>query len=326
MINDTIPATNCSEINDYNVITMGTFDGVHIGHQELIRKVIERARKNNGRAYVITYYHHPKETFNPNLGSYLLTEKERKTKLLQDLGVDCIAYLHFDHEMSKMAAEDFIRKILHDQFKAKEIIFGYDCHFGLERKGDYKFLKSHEKTYGYKSFMVRPVLYRRRVVSSSLIRNLIREGDVERAAFFLGRNYDLHGKVEHGDKIGRVIGFPTINISPSDSMKLLPATGVYFGKVLIDHQEYFCLTNVGYSPTLKNTENKRVEGYILDYEGDLYNRSVIVEFMKKIREEKSFAAIDRLVKAIEQDVKVARQYIQDLAQIKRREDVTTEID
>jgi riboflavin kinase / FMN adenylyltransferase len=310
MIEYSSPEMERIDDNDFTVVTMGTFDGIHLGHQKLLRKVIARARKNNGKSVVITYYHHPKETFNENLGAYLLTEKERKTEILTRFGIDIVAYLRFDRKMALLKAEDFIRDILVDKFKAKEIVFGYDCHFGHKREGNYKFLKEREQNYGYRSFMINPVKLDHQIVSSSLIRNMIRDGQAKKAAKFLGRNYDIYGTVEDGEKVGRHLGFPTINIRPSDHLKLLPGKGVYLGRVFFDEKTFFCLTNVGYCPTIKQLKEKIVESYIIDYDGDLYKRDVRVEFIQKIRDEKDFSGQEALRGAIRNDIMIARSYIE----------------
>lgn len=298
----------------YPVITMGTFDGVHLGHQKLLQKVVSRARKMNGESVVITYYHHPKETLTDSLTSYLLTEKEKKTALLNNLGIERIIYLQFDQEMSRIRATDFLQEILIARVKMKEIVFGYDCHFGYKREGDFHFLKDKEATYGYRSYLLKPVKIAGKIVSSSLIRNLIRAGEVKEASKYLGRYYDLEGDITSGSGIGKKIGFPTLNLIPTDPYKLIPANGVYLGKALIAGKHFFCLTNVGYCPTLKVLDERTVETFLLDFEGEIRDKRINVSFMTRLRDEEKFADTESLIKAIQMDQQRAKKLIEELSQ------------
>ena len=293
----------------YPVVTMGTFDGVHLGHQKLLRKVISRAQKMNGESVVITYFHHPKETLTTSLSSYLLTERERKTDLLKQIGIDQIFYLQFDKEMARMKAGEFLTEILIKRVGAREIVFGYDCHFGNGREGDYHFLKKKEKTYGYRSFLIKPVKIAGDIVSSSLIRNLIRSGQVSEAKSYLGRYYDLEAILIKGLGIGKKIGYPTLNLKPTDPYKLLPANGVYLGKAFTAGQEFFCLTNIGYCPTLKQLDERSVESFLLDFTGEIREKRINVNFITRLRDEIKFPDTDSLSKAIQQDIKVAGELI-----------------
>jgi riboflavin kinase/FMN adenylyltransferase len=219
-------------------------------------------------------------------------------------------YLQFDEEMVEMRAEEFLRRILIEKVKAKEIVFGYDCHFGYRREGDYHFLKDNENFYGYRSSLIKPVRIKGKIVSSSLIRNMIRAGEVTEAEKFLGRYYDLIGTVGTGSGIGRELGFPTLNVIPIDSFKLLPANGVYFGKACFAEQEHFCLTNIGYCPTLKHLDERTVETHLIGFEGDLYNRKISISFITRLRDEEKFSDKNSLQRAIEKDRQVADKLIE----------------
>lgn len=297
----------------YPVVTMGTFDGVHIGHQKLLQTVISRAKKKEGNSVVITYYHHPKEVLTESLTPYLLTEKSRKTELLKQLGIEHIIYLQFDRQMAQMKAEQFLKEILIDQVGMKEIVFGYDCHFGHEREGDYHFLKNHEKLYNYHSYTIKPVKIDKKIVSSSLIRNLLREGQVSRVKQYLGRFYDLEGTVATGDGIGHKIGFPTLNILPADPYKLIPANGVYFGQAILpEGRSFFCLTNIGFCPTLKQLGERTVESFLIGYEGgELYGQRINVSFISRLRNEIEFSDREALIRAIDKDLEIAEKMIED---------------
>ncbi len=292
----------------YPVITMGTFDGVHLGHQKLLKILSIKAKEKNGEAIVITYFHHPLETIHKKTFPYLLTEKDRKERLLKKYGADCVFYLHFDNKMADMQPENFLEDILINEIKAKEFVVGYDTHFGKERKGDFLFLKENEDKFGYLVDLVEPLKIRNRIISSSLIRDLIREGNMQEAAEFLGRNYSMTGMVIKGHRIGRGIGYPTINLRPFDAHKLIPAIGVYICEILVNSRKFIGVTNIGYSPTLKQISIKEVETYIIDFEGDLYERKVEIVFHKRLREELLFDSKHDLVEAIRHDVEVAKEY------------------
>ncbi len=295
----------------YPVITMGTFDGVHLGHQKLLKILSLKAKEKNGEAVVITYFHHPLETIHKKTFPYLLTEKDRKEKLLKKYGADCVIYLNFDGKMAEMLPEQFLLDILIKEIHAKEMVIGYDTHFGKERKGNFQFLKINEEKFDYRVDLIEPLKIHNRIVSSSLIRDLIREGNMNEVAEFLGRNYSLSGLVIKGHRIGRDIGFPTINIQPFDPHKLIPAIGVYICEIYVNSHKYIGVTNIGYSPTLKKISVKEVETYIIDFQGDLYNKKVEIVFHKRLREELMFASKIELVDAIKNDVEEARRYFEE---------------
>lgn len=297
--------------SEYSALTMGTFDGVHIGHQKLISKVLERADENSGKSLVLTYNNHPREVLRKINHPYLLTEKGRKESLIRELGIDEVAFLQFDYELSLISAEDFLDRYLYRKFRPKEIVFGYDCHFGHLRKGDYHFLERNSKKYGFKTLLIEPVKVCGKIVSSGYIRELIRKGAVEKAALMLGRYYDMQGVVIGGKRIGREIGFPTVNIKATDEMKLIPAKGVYLGRTFIDGEKYYCLTNVGHAPTLKKNFEKQVECHLLHYSsGELYGKLLLIEFIHRIRDEIEFGSKKELVNAIMKDKEYALSWIE----------------
>lgn len=290
------------------VITMGTFDGVHLGHQKLLKYLVEKAKQIQGEAIVISYFHHPLETIHRKTFPYLLTEKRAKEKLLKDLGIDCVLYLNFTPELAAMEPEEFLKEIIIDEIGAAEIIIGYDTHFGKNRKGDYKFLQKAAAKFGYKIELVPPLKIDNRIVSSSIIRDYIREGNMVATQRLLGRDYSIAGIVQTGHKIGRGLGFPTINIKPADKNKLIPALGVYLCRVQVGDELHFGLTNVGYSPTLKTSGILEVETHIIDFNGDLYDKQVEVFFIRKLRDEQYFKTKEHLVNAIKQDLETAREF------------------
>ncbi len=290
------------------VVTMGTFDGVHLGHVKILNQVVKKAKEKKTKSVVITYYHHPLETIHKKTFPYLLTERENKEKLLKDCGIDCVLYLDFDEEMAQMQPKDFLKKIIIDEINAQDLVVGYDTHFGNSREGNYQFLKDRSSIYNYYIELIEPEKINNHIISSSLIRDYIREGDMQYASELLGRNYSIHGSVQLGHRIGRKIGFPTINLLPLDANKLIPAIGVYICEVLVEGKKNLGVTNVGYSPTLKTTRIKEIETHILDFDDDLYHKEVKVCFNKKLRDELQFKNKIELIEAIGKDIIETREF------------------
>jgi len=292
----------------YPVVSMGTFDGVHLGHQKLLKALRAKADEVGGDAIVITYHHHPLEIIHKKTFPYMLTEHSRKEELLKDFGVDCILYLDFNEHMAGMEPIEFLQNIIVGELKTKELIVGYDTHFGKFRQGNFDFLKQQAEYYDYKVNLIEPFKLHSRIISSSLIRDFVREGDLVDAAHCLGRYFSVLGNVSAGHRIGREIGFPTINVIPSDTNKLLPGIGVYICEVNLHGKIYKGVTNIGYSPTLKNTSYKEVETFILDFSKDVYHQDVEIIFHRKIRDEINFSGVEDLVMEIQQDVIKTREY------------------
>ncbi|MDA3813204.1 MAG: bifunctional riboflavin kinase/FAD synthetase [Candidatus Cloacimonetes bacterium] len=290
------------------VVTMGTFDGVHRGHVKLLKQAVKKAKEKKTKSVVITYYHHPLETIHKKTFPYLLTERENKEKLIKECGIDCVLYLEFDEEMAQMQPEDFLQKIIITEIGAQVLIVGYDTHFGNSREGNYQFLIDRSSIYNYCIKLIEPVKIDSHIISSSLIRDYIREGDMQYVSKLLGRNYSIHGSVQLGHRIGRKIGFPTINLQPLDTNKLIPAIGVYVCEILVEGKKYFGVTNIGYSPTLKTTRIKEIETHILDFDDDLYHKEVEVCFNKKLRDELQFNNKNELIEAIGKDIIETREF------------------
>jgi len=297
---------NCNFKNP--IVAMGTFDGVHLGHQVLLKRLVEKAKELNGDAVVLTYYHHPLETIRKKTFPYLLTERDKKESLLKSFGIDCVLYLNFTTEMSNLSARRFIEEILVKEIQTRNLVVGYDTHFGKDRSGDHQFLEDISVDYNLDVELISPLKIRNRIVSSSIIRDLIREGNMLEVKRFLGWSYSLSGLVTRGHRIGRDLGFPTINLEPDDKNKLIPALGVYLCEVLVENKHYYGLTNVGYSPTIKTTGILEVETHIIDFDGDLYGRQVEIIFNKKLRDELFFKSKQELIAAIKNDMKIAREF------------------
>jgi len=288
------------------VVTMGTFDGIHLGHQKLIKELVKRAKAISGQSIVITYFHHPLETIYQNPFPYLLTEIESREKLLKELGIDCLLYLNFDMTMAAMEPLTFLRDVLYKELQPSEFVLGYDTHFGKNRQGNFDFMKQHADDLGYKVDCVEPFRLNGKIVSSSWCREYIRAGRVSELPAILGRAYALSGTIVRGNRIGHQLGFPTINLKWNDPNKLIPKTGIYLSKVLIADKYYWGVTNIGYRPTVIDKSDLTVETHILDFSQELYGEKVMITFEKRIREEFKLKDRAELIQYIKQDIAQAR--------------------
>ncbi|MCT4598754.1 MAG: bifunctional riboflavin kinase/FAD synthetase [Vallitalea sp.] len=288
-----------------SVVVLGNFDGIHIGHRELINKANEMAKKLDLKSLVFTFLPHP---------SFVLANKEpvdliylsnEKSMIINE--VDFFVEYPYNLETAKMTPEDFVSEIVCKQLNAKIIIVGEDYRFGNKRKGDINLLENLSTKYGYKLIAIKKVSYNNNIISSTWIRKEIKEGHIEQANKLLGHNFSILGKVVEGKKNGRKLGFPTANIKPSKN-KLLPPNGVYLSSIYVNNIKYNSITNVGTNPTL-NGEEKVVETHILDFNEDIYGQEVVVELIKFIRNEKKFNSLDELKEAISENVEYLKKYI-----------------
>jgi len=292
------------------IITMGTFDGVHIGHQKLLKELIKQAKKNNGISTVLTYYHHPLESLKKMIEPYLLTEKNEKKKILQKFGVEQVIFLDFNQEFSQMTPHDFIKNILVDKFSAKIVVAGYDTHFGKNRSGNYHLLKQFAEKYNYKAIRVEALKKDGKIITSSYIRELVKKGKIEMVNKLQGHLFSVFGKVVHGEKLGKQLGYPTLNLEPYDKYKLFPHTGIYLSAVKFNHRLHFGMTNVGFSPTLKTSKKVEIETYIFDFSDKLYDKDVCIIFLEKLREEIKFYNKEELIRQIANDVEQGKILLQ----------------
>lgn len=292
------------------ILTIGTFDGVHRGHQYLFSEMVRLAKEENARSLVITYNRHPLETISNQVFPYLLTEKSQKESLIHSMGIDHIEFLDFNREMSQYSARKFLQDYIIQRHHPDWIVCGYDTHFGFNREGNTEFLKKQAHRHHYQVLEVDALSCNQDIiVSSSLIRDLIRKGMVDNAFTYLGYYYSLRGQIITGKKIGRTLGFPTMNLKLTDKYKLIPDSGVYITISMIDEQSYFGLTNIGVSPSIKTENIVEVETHLLDFNGDLYHKEVQVFFMEKIRSERKFNTKAELISQIEKDISYTRNYL-----------------
>jgi riboflavin kinase / FMN adenylyltransferase len=289
------------------VITMGNFDGVHRGHQALFRKATEWAGKISGVSVVLTFHPHPLQVLMPDQGLVFITSHERKLELIASCGIDVAIVVPFNRHFAQISARDFVKTLLVDRIGPKAVIVGEDYRFGYGREGDTAFLHKMGSEYGFKVETVSGIEMDGTVVSSTLIRHLIQEGDLREANRLLGRFYEISGVVVPGhQRGGRVLGFPTANISLSGQAP--PKPGVYVVEVEVDEGTYGGAANVGYNPTFGGTELS-VEVFLFDFDRNIYEKTIRVYFIDRLRDEKRFSGPDELAAQIRHDVEVAKDIL-----------------
>jgi riboflavin kinase/FMN adenylyltransferase len=293
-------------------LTIGSFDGVHRGHQEVIRKLTAEAHNSDASAVVLTFYPHPAEVIRKQDFPFYLTTPEEKAELLGNLGVDVVITHPFNREVMATPARDFMEELLM-HLQIRHLRVGYDFALGRNREGDANFLAEIGEKRGYTVERTPPFKLDDQIVSSSRIRFLLGAGQVEEAARLLGRNFTVEGPVVVGDQRGRTIGFPTANLEIW-KMRAIPAAGVYVCRATVNEITYDAVANIGVRPTFESSPvPPRVEAHLLDFEDDIYGESVKLEFITRLRGEQRFASVDELIQQIQADVKMARKIFADLA-------------
>jgi riboflavin kinase / FMN adenylyltransferase len=285
------------------VITIGIFDGVHIGHRFLLDKLRHSSANIKGESVVVTLWPHPRLVLNkdPDALRYL-SSIEEKAFLLEQAGIDHLIILEFTKEFSQLDSCEFIKKILVDKIGVKHLLIGYNHKFGRNREGDFNNLKSCADRYGFSIEKAEGIRKGEELVSSTLIRENLLKGDLDSAKVGLGYDYFLQGKVVGGNRIGREIGFPTANIKPNDPHKLIPGDGVYAVNIRIDNTLFKGMLNIGFRPTVNSTENdKTIEVNIFNFDGEIYDKDVSLIFKKRIRDEKKFLGIEQLKQQLVKD-------------------------
>lgn len=294
--------------NEYKVknpiVTIGTFDGVHLGHLKVISQLKGIAQKDNGETVVFTFYPHPRMVVNSADKSLrLLSNLDEKISKLEEAGIDHLVVFPFTLDFAKLSYDQFIKQILIDKMKMHTLVLGYDHRFGRNREGNYESIVDLSKEMGFNVVKIEALEKENIDVSSSKIRNFLMDGKIAEANSFLGSPYSITGEVAQGNHIGRTIGYPTANIEVSDQYKLIPATGVYAAKVTIDNDKsYYGMLNIGYRPTIsKHADKRTIEVHIFNFEGSLYNEKVKLELLAHIRNEIKFPDLDTLRKQLDED-------------------------
>ncbi len=283
------------------VITVGTFDGVHKGHQQILNKLNALAQKQQGESILITFHPHPRFIINPNDTSLkLINTLDEKIKLLESYGIDNLVIVPFTKAFSELSAEAYVEDFLLKNFTPNVIVIGYDHHFGKGRKGNIDLLKTYQSRHHFEIELIQKEELEDITISSTKIRQALAHGDVQLAKELMNHHYFIEGEVVEGAKLGRTISFPTANIALSASYKLIPKEGVYAVNVLVETKQYKGMLNIGHKPTFKN-QDLSIEVHIFDFDKDIYGKKIIVEFVYFIREEIKFESIEALQNQLQKD-------------------------
>jgi riboflavin kinase/FMN adenylyltransferase len=287
-------------------LTIGSFDGVHLGHQKLISDLIEHAQSDGAKSAVLTFHPHPSVILRGRKDKFYLTTLPEKIQLIDDLGVDVIISYPFTFELSQYSAKDFIQ-LLHEHLRFRQLWVGEDFALGKGREGNVQYLTTLGREFNYQINVIKPIEAENKKISSSYIRNLLSEGHVEKASSLLGRPYQMSGEVVHGDGRGKGIGIPTANLETGDE-KLIPGSGIYACLAHISGNFLPAAVNIGIRPTFESAEPKtHIEAHILDFSNDLYTQRISIDFLAWLRGEEKFDRVDELINQIHKDIDKTRE-------------------
>jgi riboflavin kinase / FMN adenylyltransferase len=283
------------------VLTIGTFDGIHLGHQQIIRKVKEIAADKGSRSFFITFDPHPRKVITGNYDLKLLTVLSEKTEFLDNFGIENLYIIDFTKEFSELTSREFFNEYVINTIGLTDIVIGYDHHFGKDRSGDIITLEDMGKEYGFEVTAVDPFSVGDEAVSSTKIRKALEAGNLGKANRYLGRYYSFEGKVVRGDQRGRELGFPTANLELTDKSKLLPALGIYAVEVLVGNQKQYGLMSIGKRPTFYNSGEIVPEVFIFDFDKEIYDSTLRVNMVERIRDEEKYSTAEKLIEQMEKD-------------------------
>lgn len=285
-----------------SAVTIGTFDGVHLGHQKILKQLKEGAESIQGESVIFTFYPHPRMVLFPDDDSLkLLSTEEEKRELLDKFGVDHLVIQPFTKEFSRITYIEYVRDILVTRLKVKKLIIGYNHHFGRNREGTFEELKKLAPVYGFELEKIPAQDINKVEISSTKIRKALDAGDVRTANKFLGYDYGMTGKVVRGKGLGKGLGYPTANIQIENKYKLIPANGVYAVMVNYNEKQYKGMMNIGVNPTVTANGPKTIEVNIFDFDKEIYDEKIRIFFKEKLRDEKKFSSMEELKKAIDGD-------------------------
>jgi len=291
-----------------SVVTVGTFDGMHIAHQKILDTLSEKTNAIGGRSVVITFKPHPQEVLGKQNVDLLMTEEER-VAMMNEAGIDEVVLLHFDRDFSLVTAEDFLVELVNKRIGLHELVLGYNHTFGHKARGTVEFAREVGKRVGFKVDFVDKVVIDEAIVSSSNVRKLLKSGSVAFANKMLGRSYTLDGFVIRGNARGRLLGYPTANLKLSDERLLVPSFGVYIVEVIAEGEKNLGLASIGVRPTFEDAGLPIVEVWISDFEKDIYGKRIKISFVERIREEKKFGSSDELIAQMDEDKKIMNEFL-----------------
>ena len=297
------------EHNKNTIVTLGTFDGIHLGHKEIIETVVKKASDSDSRSFLITFDPHPRKIVSKDNQVKLLSTLDEKLEIVKSLGMQNVFVVNFTKEFSQQSPEEFIQKFIINGIGVKEIVIGYDHHFGKGRGGSVETLLElgHEK--GFDVTAIGEFKIGNVTVSSTKVRHAILDGSCQKAAEMLGRYYSFSGLVVHGDNRGKELGFPTANLKVEDEDKLLPAIGIYAVECIIEEKKYYGLLSLGTRPTFYSEGSLVPEIYLFDFNQNIYNKIVTVNLVEKIRDEQKFSSVDELIEQMNKDKKAGQEIL-----------------
>lgn len=300
-------------INDFSstkktILTLGTFDGVHIGHKKILKKITQNTENQKYESLVLTFFPHPRMVLQEHSDIKLLNTIDEKIDLLEKIGIENLVIHPFDEAFSRLTAEEFVSNILVDRFHIQKIIIGHDHRFGRNRTANIDDLIAYGKEYGFEVEQISVQEINDISVSSTKIRNAILQGDMALANDYLGYDYFLTGSIVKGKQLGRTIGFPTANLKIEESYKLIPQNGVYIVKSIIDGQSVFGMMNIGFNPTVDG-QKQTIEIHYFNFNADLYNQKISVSILQRIRSEQKFESVELLKEQLEKDKKKSLSYL-----------------
>ncbi len=291
------------------VVTIGTFDGVHIGHQKIIKRLIKTAKENNLESVILTFFPHPRMVLQKDSNIKLINTIQERTKILNSLGIDNLLVKKFTNVFSRLSAEDFVKKILVDKLHVKKVIIGYDHRFGRNRNANIDDLKTFGTLYNFEVEEISVQDIDDVAVSSTKIRKALNEGDIGKANKYLGYDFMLTGKVVKGKGLGRELGFPTANIQINEDYKLIPKQGSYVVSSVIKKQQIFGMLNIGMNPTV-NGEKESIEVHFFNFNEDIYNKKIQINLLHRLRNEVKFNSLDELKNQLATDKETSLSYLE----------------
>ncbi len=296
------------------VVTIGTFDGVHIGHQKIIEQLLNASKKKNEISVLLTFFPHPRMVLQKDSEIKLINTIKEKSKLLENFGLDELVIHPFDKEFSRLTAFEFVRDILVNKFNISKLVIGYDHHFGKNREGNFEQLQEYGSMFGFKLEEIPAQNLNDISISSTKIRHSLNAGDIKKANNYLGYHFMLSGTVVSGNRLGSKIGFPTANITIEESYKIIPKSGSYIVKSAIDNEIYFGMMNIGNRPTVDGTI-ETIEVHFFNLEQDLYGKKISVELLNFLREEHKFESVQSLQTQLHLDKRNSLDFINNLTSI-----------
>ena len=302
---------NTDELKGFNnaVITIGTFDGVHLGHLTILQQVVAHARELGGESIVLTFEPHPRKLLFPDQPIKIITPLAEKIKLITKAGIDHVFVVPFTQAFAALSAEAYVKDFLVKHLQPQGIVIGYDHQFGHDRAGNIKLLQAYENELGFNVYEIPAKQIEDAAVSSTKIRNSLTAGNVTDANKMLGRQYSLRGTVVAGAQLGRTLGYPTANVKPTDAGQIVPGNGVYAIKAIIGTETFNGMMNIGIRPTVSNELSLHIEAHLFDFNRDVYNQSIEIVFAERLRDEQRFPSLDALKAQLNTDAVNAKKVL-----------------